>query len=234
MGGFAEDALLGGEITHDRADIDLLVDKRDWEALRDELGKKSVAGFAPIFLGPSSEPIAFGSRLHGITVEVWLASRDEDGHSIVLPGDGSWFRLRLPADTFDFPRAYLEDVPVQTVSPSALCVFRAVSAQTRGDERRRAEDRRMLDRLAVLLPGLATARPPQIELLQGSDVSVTPDETRRSVGLSSSPKRRRGPRGSGGKVVSYTAWCSVGMAPSRLITRTGMPCRRSSCLTRSG
>jgi hypothetical protein len=172
MGGFAEDALLRHAITRDRVDIDLLTDADAWDELRSELADVGVSAFGPQVAGPCGEPIAFRSSGQGLPVEVWLASRDHEGHAIVLPGDGStWFRLRLPADTFDFPGDSLEDVAVQTVSPLALCLFRAASAQTRGDARKRAEDSEMLRRLAhTLLPGVKEeALVPQIETILSSE-----------------------------------------------------------------
>jgi hypothetical protein len=90
---------------------------------------------------------------------VWLTTRLTDGYAIVLPGDAStegstFFRLRLPADTFQFPNTTLEGVFVQTISPLALSLFRATSAQTRGDPQKRSEDLKMLERLAQeFLPG---------------------------------------------------------------------------------
>ena len=55
----------------------------------------------------------------------------------------------MPEDTFTYPATVLDGLPVQTVSPLALALMRASSAQTRhmGDAGKRARDLAMLARL---------------------------------------------------------------------------------------
>ncbi|HLF79142.1 MAG TPA: hypothetical protein VJB57_16805 [Dehalococcoidia bacterium] len=159
MGGFAEDALLDHRITRDRSDLDLLVEAGCRNVLLAQLQGLGMAPFDPLFSGPAGEPLAFGSSDRGCQVEAWLTTRLNDGYSIVLPRDAStegctFYRLRLPADTFQSPSTTLEGVFVQTISPLALSLFRATSAQTRGNPQKLAEDLKMLERLArELLPG---------------------------------------------------------------------------------
>ena len=153
MGGFAEDALLDHKITRDRSDLDLLVEFDLWNMVLTQLHGVGIARFEPLFSGPAGNPLAFGSIDRGFKVEVWLTTRLTDGYAIVLPGEASikgssFFRLRLPADTFQFPNTTLEGVFVQTISPLALSLLRATSAQTRGDSQKRAEDLKVLERLA--------------------------------------------------------------------------------------
>jgi hypothetical protein len=162
MGGFAEDALLEGSVTQDRSDIDLLVQPGTWEALRTELASMGIDDFAEAVPGPQGEPLAYTANRTSVQLEAWQAIAAVDSDVIILLGGPTgFFRTTLPADTFAYPRTSVDGIAVQTVSPAALYVFRAVSAQTRGDERRRAADRLVLDRLAALVPGLATA-PPEI------------------------------------------------------------------------
>jgi len=148
MGGFAEDALLHHEITRDRADLDLLVERENWPELQDQLGAVGLGKFEPLLCGPAGKPLGFVSRERVIPVEVWLAIPQADRYTLLLPGDRSrFFRLTLPADTFTFPRTTLNGVSLQTVSPLALCLLRATSAQTRGDAKKRSNDLEMMGSL---------------------------------------------------------------------------------------
>ena len=168
MGGCAEDALLYGRLTRARADLDLLVEQDPLRPPSEMLTTAGTAGLQPSIRGPAGEALALETLACGVRVEVWPAQRDTAGLSIVLPGGASgFFRLRLPPDTLDYPMAGLDGVAVPTVSPAALCAFRAVSAQTRGSEAQRAEDRRVLALLAkTLLPGQALETlSPHIEAL---------------------------------------------------------------------
>jgi hypothetical protein len=153
MGGFAEDAVFNHEITQDRSDLDMLAKEEMWPDLREQLLRAGIGGFAPIFSDPRGNPVAYRSTTPDLPVEVWLATPQPHGYAIILPGGASVasptaFRLLLPADTFRYPATTLEGVPVQTISPLALCLFRATSAQTRGSPQERARDMRLVDRLA--------------------------------------------------------------------------------------
>ncbi len=149
MGGFAEDALLDQQITRDREDVDFLVKPDSWNLVVAELGRIGVVQLEPLLKGPAGEPLVFGSNERGFLIELWPVTRVSDGYEVVLPGSASFFRLHLPSDTFDFSRTTLEGIRVQTISPRALVLFGATSAQTRGDVAKQATDRHVLQRIAV-------------------------------------------------------------------------------------
>jgi hypothetical protein len=169
MGGFAEDALLDGQITRERGDIDLLIPEGRWDATRVDLEERGLRDFAPLLQGPQKEAIALVSCDLGFAVEFWLTEQDAGGNALILPGATAFFRLRMPADTFDFAGATLDGVQVRTVSPRALALLRATSAITRGDDTARAADRRVFQRIVEeFLPGADTeALVPDIEELPG-------------------------------------------------------------------
>jgi hypothetical protein len=53
-------------------------------------------------------------------------------------------RLFLPANTFSYPSTHLAGTSLQTVSPLALCLLRAASAQTLYGGEKRARDLAMV------------------------------------------------------------------------------------------
>ena len=166
MGGFAEDALLEQRITQERDDVDFLVRADSLDLARAELQRIGIV-LEPMVRGPKDETLAFGSRNHGFPVEIWLATQTGEAYAVVLPGSAGYFRLHLPSDTFASEMATLEGVRLKTISPLALALFRAASAQTRGDETKRAADRRVLRNIAgSLLPNHRTAElTPKITVL---------------------------------------------------------------------
>jgi hypothetical protein len=152
MGGFAEDAVLDGTVTRDRSDLDFLVKAGSWEAIRRELQLAGFLRFECLLTGPAGEALAYKSTAGVCEIEVWLAEETAEGYAIVLPshapaGGHGFFRLRLPSDTFAFPRTPLGRMPVQTILPLALSLFRAASALTRGDAAKEATDVLVRDRL---------------------------------------------------------------------------------------
>jgi hypothetical protein len=162
MGGFAEDALLGRGYNRDRNDLDLLVERSYWLRVARGLVLQGLSAFEPALAGPSGETLACTSRNDSVTVEAWLCDRDGGGFGIVLPrttesGESAFFRLHLPADTFDSAPSEIEGVSIQTVSPAALCVLRMGSSRTRGDAARRAGDREQARILEKRFPGVDRA-----------------------------------------------------------------------------
>jgi hypothetical protein len=150
MGGFAEDAWLAKSISPDRSDVDFLVEADAWDSARAGLEGVGLT-FEALVGGPRGEPLAYVSRDRGFPVEVWLADREPQGYAIVLPGEARLFKLRLPSDCFHGHEATLDGVGVRTVSPLALAVLRAASAQTRGDAAKRVNDRQVANRITTEL-----------------------------------------------------------------------------------
>jgi hypothetical protein len=146
MGGFAEDALLGRGLDQPHQDLDLLVRREDLERFRAQMASGGVAEWAVALADPAGRPLLLQGHTPvesgGLEVEAYVAAREAGGgFSIEVPAPGAAGRLRLflPPDTFDFPATAAGDVAIQTVSPLALCLLRAASAQTRhsGDKRNR-------------------------------------------------------------------------------------------------
>ncbi|HEY7270348.1 MAG TPA: hypothetical protein VH951_11015 [Dehalococcoidia bacterium] len=157
MGGFAEDAALERGVRAGRKDLDLLVERDEWPALRVRLENAGLGPFKEVLAAPRGEAIAFAARIASLEIEAWLCDRVDDGFAIVLPGTSdegapAFFRLTLPTDTFDFAESKLEGVRLQTVSPSALAALRAASTRTRGDSEQRRADMEMGDLLRQRFP----------------------------------------------------------------------------------
>jgi hypothetical protein len=130
MGGFAEDALVGGTVSRPHEDV-------DWAVMRDELPRRleqaQEIGFEkPETWGESAPGEPFYLTLEhadGTTIDVGVFD-EVDGHPVIdvsklyFKLDGheapAGFRVHLPADAFSHPVAAVDGVPVWSLSPLAL------------------------------------------------------------------------------------------------------------------
>ena len=133
FGGFAEDAVLHGDVSRAHDDIDIFVWRDDADAT---LGNLAVLGFTTVEVRwepRPGHPVAIGAvAADGVDVELCIADR---------PG---WFhvddgRVTLPADLLDHPATTLAGVEVRTVSPRALFETRRALATTFGGLRPKDE-----------------------------------------------------------------------------------------------
>jgi hypothetical protein len=169
MGGFAEEVLLGDELDRPHKDLDLLARPGTLTRLTAQLATIQPAEWEVALAHTSGQPLMLRAQASGLELEIYLARLEPSGFSIEVPAQGPAARLRLflPADTFTYPATRLEGLAIQTVSPLALAVMRAASAQTRhvAAAGKRARDLAMLARLrATFLATYAGAQlQPRIE-----------------------------------------------------------------------
>ena len=133
MGGCAEDLLLGDELDQPHKDLDLLAPA---DALAPLMAQMPPLGLGPlevVLAGAHGPPLMLRGPAGRLEVEIYAALPAPDGFSIEVPAQGPAGRLRLflPPDTFSYPATLLADLSIQTVSPLALALMRAASAQTR-------------------------------------------------------------------------------------------------------
>ncbi len=154
MGGFAEDLLLDGRSDRPHKDLDLLTRRDQLDALLAQLTVLGVAQWQVRLADPAGRPLLLSGRAllegDGLEVEVYAAAAEPDGgYSFEVPAEGPAGRRRLflPRDTFEHPATSLADGFVHTVSPLALALMRATSAQTRHTGEKQARDLAMLARL---------------------------------------------------------------------------------------
>jgi hypothetical protein len=130
MGGFAEDAVIGGTVSRLHDDV-------DWAVTRDELPMQleqaRALGFAEVTTwGESAPGVPFylsATDARGISIDIGVFDRTDD-HVVADVGrllfsiDGAsppaGFRVHLPADAFIYPRASIDGVPAWPLSPLAL------------------------------------------------------------------------------------------------------------------
>lgn len=160
MGGLAEDMLLGQGLDQlqPHKDLDLLVRRDELERFRAQLAAAGVAEWEVVLGDRSGQPLMLSGHAPledngptgGLEVEAYIAAPEPDGgYSIEVPPQGPAGRLRLflPPDTFEFPVTPLNGLSFQTVSPLALALLRAASAQTRHTGEKRARDLAVLAQL---------------------------------------------------------------------------------------
>jgi len=176
MGGFAEDLLLDGRSDRPHKDLDLLVRRAELEALLEQLSAAGVEEWQVVLADREGRPLLLSGRAalddpaqpDGLEVEVYAATPEPGaGFSFDVPAEGPAGRRRLfvPPGTFDYPATRLPGLTVHTVSPWALALMRAASAQTRHTGEKQARDLAMLARLReAFLPSLSDEQlQPRIE-----------------------------------------------------------------------
>ncbi len=163
MGGFAEAVLLGDDYDRPHKDLDLLARRDELAALSAQLAALGLGPLATVLAGAQGHPLLLRGQAGDLELELYVARPEPAGCSFEVPAQGPAGRLRLfmPADTFDYPASRRDGLTIQTVSPLALALMRASSAQTRHVGDKRARDLAMLARLRDMF--LAGVAPEQLQ-----------------------------------------------------------------------
>jgi hypothetical protein len=133
MGGYAEDALVAGTVTRPHDDVDWVYPRSEHDL---RLAQARALGFVSLEVWGESAPGApfYLSGDDGdLRLELGVLD-EEDGalwlrvHSLAFQIDGepprAGYRLRLPEDTFEYPVASIDGIPVRPVSPMCLYQMR--------------------------------------------------------------------------------------------------------------
>ena len=167
MGGFAEAVLLGDDYDRPHKDLDLLTRRDELAALIAQLGALGLGALAVVLAGAEGQSLLLRGQTGELELELYVARPEPAGYSFEVPAQGPAGRLRLfmPVDTFDYPATRRDGLTIQTVSPLALALMRASSAQTRHVGDKHARDLAMLARLReTFLAGLTPEQlQPRIE-----------------------------------------------------------------------
>ena len=149
MGGFAEELLLGDDLDRPHKDLDLLARGDELPGLNAQLAALGLGSLPVVLADADGQPLLLRGQAGGLELEVYIARPEPDGYSFEVPAQGPAGRLRLfmPADTFDYPATERDGLTLHTVSPLALALMRASSAQTRHVGDKRARDLARLARL---------------------------------------------------------------------------------------
>ena len=134
MGGFAEDALLAGEVTRSHEDVDVVFPRSEQ---RVRLAQLAELGFTEWETWGEAAPgvpfYLFGQR-DDLKLDVGIVD-DEDGkmwmrvHRLAFTVGGAeapaGYQLEMPSDLFAQPRASLSAIAIKPISPLALYQMRA-------------------------------------------------------------------------------------------------------------
>ena len=163
MGGFAEAVLLGDDYNRPHKDLDLLARRGELAALNTQLAVLGLGPLAVMLTDDDGQPLLLRGEASGLELELYVARPEPSGYSFEVPAQGPAGRLRLfmPADTFAYPATQRDGLTIQTVSPLALALMRASSAQTRHTGEKQARDLAMLARLRETF--LADRTPAQLQ-----------------------------------------------------------------------
>ena len=156
FGGIAEDALLDGSVTRPHGDVDVLVARATLGRHFEQLAALGFAGFDVLFESAPGVPLVLGATNRGLNLELGVFDELERGSaSFVLPLQAGAVRVTLPDDTFTFPVASIDGVPIRTVSPLALYQLRQAFISTGVFGPERDKDRAVQARLRAELLGNA-------------------------------------------------------------------------------
>jgi hypothetical protein len=149
MGGIAEDLRLGDPVERPHKDLDLLAAPATLAALREQLEARQPQRWETVLAGQQGEPLLVRGQAGELELEIYAARAEPEGFSFEVPPQGPAGRLRLfmPADTFAYPPSLAEGLALYTVSPLALALMRASSAETRHTGDKSVRDWAMVARL---------------------------------------------------------------------------------------
>ena len=129
IGGFAEDALLGGEITREHGDVDILLDRDDVASVKQKLTEAGYAVEEKIEEG-SSKPYKLLLSNGGVRFDIGIADKDESGNpyiDVVGKNDQEenvTYRVFLPKDLLVGEDATIESKKVKVAKAENLLYLR--------------------------------------------------------------------------------------------------------------
>jgi hypothetical protein len=133
FGGFAEDALLHGQVSRPHGDIDLFVWLDELELRVQQAADLSFEDMHVKFEPAAGRPMVLGGIAEGIELELVVAQRTPEGRGFFeLPSEVGLRRMWLPDDATAYPEQVLGKIKVRTLSPRSLYQVRIVSADLFG------------------------------------------------------------------------------------------------------
>lgn len=133
MGGYAEDALLAGTVTRLHGDVDWLFPRSEYDLRVAQARELGFGEFGVWGESAPGEPFYLSADDGDLRLELGVLD-EEDGaicmrvHELGFEIDGeapaAGYRIRLPDDTFDQPRAEIDGIAVWPASPLALYQLR--------------------------------------------------------------------------------------------------------------
>jgi hypothetical protein len=133
FGGFAEDALLHGQVSRPHGDIDVFVWLDELELRVQQAAELGFEDMHVKFEPAAGRPMVLGATSQGLELELVVAQRFPEGRGFFeLPTDVGVRRMWLPDDATAYPEQMLGKLKVRTLSPRLLYQVRIVSADLFG------------------------------------------------------------------------------------------------------
>jgi hypothetical protein len=162
MGGYAEDAVVGGRLSRPHDDIDVAVLREELPLRLDQLGDLGFGRTETWGESAPGEPFyLYAQGPDGLSIDLGVFDH-VDGHPVMdvasvaftIEGGEPWepFRVHLPSDAFAAPAAAIEDVPVWPLSTLALYQVRVGIASRAAFGALTDKQRHSLGRLRSLFP----------------------------------------------------------------------------------
>jgi hypothetical protein len=134
MGGYAEDALLAGEVTRPHDDIDLMYPRAEHPMRLAQAAQLGFESFVAIGDASPGVPFYMRAELGDLVLEVGICDEEADERFFDVgklhfdlggrePPAG--YRVHLPRDTFEWEPSTIAGIPVRVLSPRALYAIRA-------------------------------------------------------------------------------------------------------------
>ena len=130
IGGYAEDALIGGTVSREHEDVDWLVTRSELPMQLDNARALGFTAFETWGESSPGEPFYIYARDGDLSIDIGVCDEVDGGyaidvHRLMFQIDGveapAGFRVYLPADTFDQAPAAIDRVPLWPASP--LCLY---------------------------------------------------------------------------------------------------------------
>jgi hypothetical protein len=133
MGGYAEDALLAGTVTRPHEDVDWLLPRREADLRLEQARELGFTSFETWGEAAPGLPFYLFAEAGELKLDLGIADEVDgrpvmDVHRLFFEVGGeeapAGYRVHLPTDTFNWPEAGIDGVPVSPASPLALYQIR--------------------------------------------------------------------------------------------------------------
>lgn len=140
-GGYAEDALLGGEVASPHKDIDFMCSRQDVPTLLEALKQR---GYSTHFTGRNSGDLSDAFMVFAtngdVDIDIILVDDNHGIHADLANAEGAKFRVFLDDQAFSYPSTELNRIKAKTVSPQSLIQARYIVRSIQGRPERQGYD----------------------------------------------------------------------------------------------
>jgi len=156
IGGFADDALIQGNLSHFHGDIDAVAYRDKTDSIRVELENM---GFhvEEVIVPPNTTAYKLRAVKDFLHLDLVLFDFDEESNKFYInlanTNTGDLFRIYFSEDSLSYPTQDLDSVKVNTVSPTTLIQSKNIYAQIGSNGERDKDSRSQMDLVNKFFPG---------------------------------------------------------------------------------